>query len=48
MAFGKTVRTFRMDQEIDQEALVAQAAIERSHMGRIERGEHMPSLAVIL
>jgi len=31
-----------------QEELAAQAAIERSHMGKIERGEHMPTLALIL
>lgn len=24
------------------------AGIERSHMGKIERGEHMPTLAIIL
>ncbi len=24
------------------------AGIERAHMGRIERGEHMPTLALIL
>lgn len=31
-----------------QEELAALAAIERSHMGKIERGEHMPTLALIL
>lgn len=31
-----------------QEQLASQAAIERSHMGKIERGEHMPTLALIL
>jgi len=48
LAFGKAVRAFRMDREVAQEELAALAGIERSHMGKIERGEHMPSLAVIL
>lgn len=28
--------------------MAALASIERSHMGKIERGEHMPTLALIL
>ncbi len=48
LAFGKAVRAFRMDQGIAQEELAALAGVERSHMGKIERGEHVPSLAVIL
>ena len=48
LAFGKAVRAFRMDQGVAQEELAALAGIERSHMGKIERGEHLPSLAVIL
>lgn len=31
-----------------QEALAHLAGVERSHMGKIERGEHMPTLAMIL
>ena len=30
-----------------QQSLAHQAGIERSHMGKIERGEHMPTLAII-
>ncbi|GBC57226.1 helix-turn-helix domain-containing protein [Xanthomonas euvesicatoria] len=37
-----------MDQGIAQEELAGLAGIERSHMGKIERGEHLPSLALIL
>ncbi|ETE31718.1 hypothetical protein B398_06735 [Xylella fastidiosa 32] len=48
LAFGKAVRAFRMDQGVAQEELASMAGIERSHMGKIERGEHLPSLAVIL
>ncbi|MCO2102555.1 helix-turn-helix transcriptional regulator [Pseudomonas aeruginosa] len=42
LAFGAAVRVARLTQG------VAQAGIERSHMGKIERGEHMPTLALIL
>ncbi len=31
-----------------QETLAHRAGIERSHMGKIERGEHMPTLALII
>lgn len=48
LAFGKAVRAFRMNQSVAQEELAALAGIERSHMGKIERGEHLPSLALIL
>ena len=48
LAFGKAVRAFRMDQGVAQEELAAQAGIERSHMSKIERGKHLPSLTVIL
>jgi transcriptional regulator with XRE-family HTH domain len=37
-----------MEQGIAQEELAALAGIERSHMGKVERGEHMPTLALIL
>lgn len=47
-AFGKAVRATRVEQGVAQEELVALAGIERSHMGKIERGEHMPTLALIL
>ena len=46
-AFGAAVRALRMERGIAQESLAHQAGIERSHMGEIERGEHMPTLAII-
>lgn len=48
LAFGKAVRATRTEQGIAQEELGALAGIARSHMGKIERGEHMPTLALIL
>ena len=47
-AFGAAVRALRMERGIAQESLAHLAGIERSHMGKIERGEHMPTLAIIL
>ena len=46
-AFGAAVRALRMERGIAQESLAHLAGIERSHMGKVERGEHMPTLAVI-
>ena len=48
LAFGQAVRAARMEQGMAQEELAALAEIERSHMGKIERGEHLPTLALIL
>jgi XRE family transcriptional regulator, regulator of sulfur utilization len=42
------VREERTKQGIAQETLANLAGIERSHMGKIERGEHMPTLSLIL
>lgn len=47
-AFGATVRAMRTERGVSQEALAHRAGIERSHMGKIERGEHMPTLALII
>jgi len=33
---------------IAQEEFAALTGIERSHMGKMERGEHLPTLALIL
>lgn len=48
MAFGAAVRAARTEDCIAQETLAHMAGIERSHMGKIERGEHMPTLVLIL
>ena len=48
LAFGAVVRALRTTDGLAQEALAYRAGIERSHMGKIERGEHMPTLALIL
>lgn len=48
LAFGQAVRAARAGKGLAQEELASLAEIERSHMGKIERGEHMPTLALIL
>ena len=41
------MRALRIERGIAQESLAHLAGVERSHMGKIERGEHMPTLAII-
>jgi len=47
-AFGAVVRTARISAGIAQEELAHLAGVERSHLGKIERGEHMPTLVLAL
>ncbi len=47
LAFGLAVRARRLEIQLSQEALAHAAKVERSHMGKIERGEHMPNLVLI-
>ncbi|WP_343740323.1 helix-turn-helix transcriptional regulator [Delftia tsuruhatensis] len=46
-AFGAAVRSLRNERGISQESLANLADIERSHMGKVERGEHMPTLVIV-
>ncbi len=48
LAFGGAVRKSRFELGLSQEELANAAQIERSHMGKIERGEHLPNLILIL
>lgn len=48
IAFGAAVRERRLRIGISQEELASRAQVERSHMGKIERGEHMPNFILIL
>ena len=48
LAFGGAVREKRFELGLSQEELANAAQIERSHMGKIERGEHLPNLILIL
>lgn len=44
IAIGAAIRACRRDQGISQEELAYKAEIDRSHMGKIERGERNVSL----
>jgi len=46
-AFGDSVREIRTAAGISQEALAHAAGIERSYMGKVERGQHLPSLVLV-
>ena len=48
LAFGRAVRAARVAQGVAQDDFAFQAGISRSHMGKIERGEHVPTLPLIL
>ena len=48
IAFGATVRAKRKAIGLSQEALADLAEIDRSHMGKIERGERNVSLMNII
>ncbi len=48
VAFGSVIRRLRLERGIAQEELASLAEVERSHMGKIERGTHMPNLGLIL
>jgi XRE family transcriptional regulator, regulator of sulfur utilization len=47
-SFGVTVRKLRLSANVSQEALAALAGIDRAYMGRIERGQFMPSLDMVV
>jgi transcriptional regulator with XRE-family HTH domain len=47
LAFGEVIREQRLLVKMSQEELSHLAGVERSHMGKIERGEHVPNLVLI-
>lgn len=47
-SIGTAVRFARTSRGIAQETLAHMALIERSHLGKIERGQHAPSLAAFM
>lgn len=48
IALGRAIRQRRRDVGMSQEALAHQAGIDRSHMGKIERGERNVSVLNVL
>jgi len=47
-AFGSAIRDARTSADVSQEALALASGVERSYLGRIERGQSMPTLFVVL
>jgi transcriptional regulator with XRE-family HTH domain len=47
LTFGNNVRRIREESGLSQERLGAEARLDRSYIGGIERGERNPSLSVI-
>lgn len=48
VALGAAIRARRKDLELSQEALADLAEIDRSHMGKIERGERNVSMLNVI
>jgi XRE family transcriptional regulator, regulator of sulfur utilization len=46
-AFGAAVRALRQEKGIAQEVLALAAEVDRSYLGRVERGEKQPSLDMV-
>lgn len=46
--FGMNVKVLRVKRKLSQEVLAAEAGIERTYLGGIERGEHNVSLLTML
>lgn len=47
-AFGSVVREARLAAGISQETLALIAVVERSYLGRVERGQSQPTLNLVL
>ena len=48
VAFGDAVRRLRAAQEMSQEALALVAGIDRGYLGRVERGDSVVALLVMV
>lgn len=47
-ALGAAIRERRLQQGLAQDQLAYLAHVERAYMGKIERGQHLPSLLIVL
>ena len=47
-AFGQAVVAMRTEQGISQEALALRAMVDRSYLGRLERGLNVPNLVGVV
>lgn len=47
-ALGEVIRTTRLAQSVSQEALALMAGVDRSYVGRIERGDNNVAVLTLL
>lgn len=47
-AFGQAVVALRTTQSVSQEALALKAQVDRSYLGRLERGQNVPNLVGVV
>lgn len=47
-AFGEAVATMRREASISQESLALSAGVDRSYLGKIERGEGAPNIVAVV
>lgn len=45
---GKRIRARRREIGLSQEAMANEAGLDRSYVGRIERGEHNPTILAVI
>ena len=45
---GQRIRARRRDLDMSQEKLAHEASLDRSYVGRIERGEHNPTFTALI
>jgi len=48
VAFGTAARHLRVGLGIAQDQMALQAGVDRSYLGKLERGERQPSLGILL
>ncbi|WP_332532860.1 helix-turn-helix transcriptional regulator [Massilia sp.] len=48
LALGGAIRRLRMEREVSQEHLALLAGVDRSYLGRVERGDNNPAALTII
>lgn len=48
VALGSAIRKRRLEKEISQEGLALAAGVDRSYLGRVERGDNNPAALTLI